>query len=242
LAFFPLLRESLINKKRHKDETWKMAKSKDVFRLTGSQRKKIEKRREQESDKRIFRRLSALLWLDDGCSQEEVARLLGTRSRTIRRWIKAYRETGLDGLCVIANEGRKCTLTEAQLEKLTEQVEAGSFRTAKQARHWIADNFDVKYSLSATKELLRRLGATYHRTTPFLFKADPEKQKKFAPLSAAETQGQVHTTLLPGWRASGLGCGIGALPLADAGPAISCRRGRRSQAAQHPGSDFSGRS
>ena len=36
----------------------------------------------------------------------------------------------------------------------------------------------MKYSLSATKELLRRLGASYHRTTPFLFKADPEKQKQ----------------------------------------------------------------
>lgn len=231
----------LINK-RHKDEAWKMAKSKEVFRLTGSQRKKIEKRRNQESDKRIFRRLSALLWLDDGCSQEQVARLLGTWSRTIRRWIKTYREARLDGLCRIANEGRKSTLTEAQLEELTEQVEAGSFRTAKQARHWIADNFDVKYSLSATKELLRHLGATYHRTTPFLFKADPEKQKKFGPLSAAEAQGPVHTALFSGWLASGLGSGIGALPLADAGPAISRRRGRRSQAAEHSGGDLSGRS
>jgi len=214
-----------------------MAKNKEVFRLTGSERKKIEKRRGQESDKRIFRRLLALLWLDEGSSQEEVARLLGARSRTIRRWIKTYREAGLDALCVIANEGRKCALTEAQLEQLSEQVEAGSFRTAKQARHWITDNCGVKYSLSATKELLRRLGASYHRTTPFLFKADPDKQKKFTPLSAAETQGPVHTALLPGWRASGLGCGVGALPVADAGPTISRRRGRRPQAAQHPGSD-----
>lgn len=227
----------MLNNKRRKDEAWNMAKNKEVFRLTGSQRKKIEKRREQESDKRIFRRLSALLWLDEGFSQEEVARLLGARSRTIRRWLKTYREAGLDALCVIANEGRKCTLTEAQLEKLSEQIEAGSFRTAKQARHWIADNYGVKYSLSATKELLRRLGATYHRTTPFLFKADPEKQKNFAPLSAAEAQGQDHTTLLPGWRASGLGCGIGALPLADAGQPISRRRGWRSKTPEHPGGD-----
>jgi transposase len=219
-----------------------MAKNKEVFRLTGSQRKKIDKRRGQESDKRIFRRLSALLWLDEGSSQEEVARLLGARSRTIRRWLKTYREAGLDGLCVIANEGRKCTLTEAQLKELSEQVEAGSFRSAKQARQWIADNFDVKYSLSATKELLRRLGATYHRTTPFLFKADPEKQKHFASLSAAEAQGQIDSALLSGWRTSGLGCGIGALPLADAGPAISRRSGRRSQAVEHPGGDFSRRS
>ena len=187
-----------------------MAKVKEGVRLGRSERKRIEKRRRQESDKRIFRRLSALLWLDDGNSQEEVARLLGVAARTIRCWVRTYRKSGLDGLCVIAHEGRKCTLTDVQLEALQEQVKAGSFRSAKQARQWIADNYGVKYSLSATKELLRRLGATYHRTTPFLFKADPEKQKKFASLSAAEAEGQVHAPLFPGWRASGVGRGIGA--------------------------------
>ena len=68
-----------------------MAKNKEVVRLSRSERKKIEKRRNQESDKRIFRRLSALLGLDGGCSQEEVARFLGTTSRTVRRWKKTYR-------------------------------------------------------------------------------------------------------------------------------------------------------
>ena len=191
---------------RHKDEACKMAKNKEVFRLNRSERKKIEKRRDQEPDKRVFRRLSALLGLDDGCSQEEVARFLGTTARTIRRWIKTYRKSGLDGLCVLANEGRKCTLVDVQLETLRQQVEAGTFRSAKQACHWISDNYGVNYSLTATKELLRRLDATYHRTTPFLFKADPKKQNKFATLSAAEAERQVHPTLFPGWRGSGLGC------------------------------------
>ena len=151
-----------------------------------------------------------MLWLDDGYSQEEVGRLLGVAARTIRRWVKTYRKSGLEGLCVIAHEGRDCFLTDVQLEALKHEIEAGKFRSAKQARRWIAEEFGVKYSLSATKNLLRALGATYHRTTPFLFKADPEKQKKFAPLSAAETKELVHTPLFPGWRPSGVGSRIGA--------------------------------
>jgi DNA-binding NarL/FixJ family response regulator len=107
---------------RHKDEAYEMAKNKEVLRLGRFERKKIEKRRDQESDKRIFRRLSALLGLDDGCSQEEVARFLGTTARTVRRWKNIYRKAGLDGLCVLANEGRKCSLTDAQLETLREHV------------------------------------------------------------------------------------------------------------------------
>ena len=184
--------------------------NKEVFRLSRSERKKIEKRRKEECDKRIFRRLSALLWLDDGRSQEEVALLLGVDSRTVRRWIKTFRKSGLEGVCVIAHEGRKCSLTDVQLEGLEQEIEAGSFRTAKQARQWIVDKYGVKYSLTATKELLRRLGATYHRTTPFLFKADPEKQKKFGQVSAAEAEGQLDTALFLGWRTSGVGRGIGA--------------------------------
>lgn len=190
---------------RHKDEACEMAENKEVFRLSGFERKKIEKRRDEEADKRIFRRLSALLALDDGCSQEDVARFLGTTARTVRRWLKTYRKAGLDGVCVLANEGRMCSLTDVQLETLREQVQGGTFRAAKQARQWIAENFAVKYSLTATKELLRRLGATYHRTTPFLFKADPEEQKKFASLSATEAEGQLHPPLFPGWHAPGVG-------------------------------------
>ena len=169
----------------HMDETCEMAKVKEEFRLNRSERKKIEKRRKRERDKRIFGRLAALLWLDDGCSQEEVGRLLGVAARTIRRWVKTYRKSGLEGLCAIGYEGRDCFLTDVQLEALKHEIEAGSFRSAKQARRWIAEEFGVKYSLSATKNLLRSLGATYHRTTPFLFKADPEKQKKFAQIGRA---------------------------------------------------------
>jgi transposase len=163
-----------------------MSKVMDVFKLTRSERKQIEKRRQLESDKRIYRRLSSLLWLDEGRTQEEVAGLLDVDTRTIRRWVKQYRKDGLDGLCTIAHEGRQCALTPEQLESLQQAIEAGTFRNAKQARHWIEQEFGVRYSISATKELLRRLGATYHRTTPFLFKADPEKQKTFAPICATE--------------------------------------------------------
>lgn len=179
--------------------------AREVFQLSRAERKRIEKRRDQEFDKRIFRRLAALLALDDGHSQEDVARLFATTARNVRRWIKTYRQSGLDTLCTIAYQGRSTFLNEEQLESLKEQIDAGSFRSAKQARQWIAENCGVKYSLSATKDLLRRLGATYHRTTPFLFKADPEKQKKFAPLPTPEAAGQLDTALFPGWHASGVG-------------------------------------
>ena len=204
MDYFGILLTTSSTKLRIKDEgVLEMAK--EVFQLSRAERKKIEKRRGQEQDRRIYQRLSVLLALDDGHSQEEVARLFGAQSRTVRRWIKTYRKSGLDGLCTITYPGRQCFLTEEQLESLKQQIEEGNFRSAKQARKWIEEKCGAKYSLSAVKNLLRQLGATYHRTTPFLFKADPEKQKNFTPLPATETQRQLDAALFPGWHASGLG-------------------------------------
>ena len=90
--------------------------AKEVFPLSRAEKKKIQKRCDQEFDKRIFRRLSALLAWEDGYSQEAVGRLFGTTARTVRRWIKTYRKSGLDELCTIGHEGRSCFLNEEQLE------------------------------------------------------------------------------------------------------------------------------
>jgi transposase len=38
--------------------------------------------------------------------------------------------------------------------------------------------FGVRYTPSGIKDLLRRVGASYHKVTGFLWKADPDKQQK----------------------------------------------------------------
>lgn len=149
------------------------------FRLSKKERKDIEKHRKEAWDRRIYRRLCALLWLDDGRTQEEVAELLGVTARTIRDWIKLYRKGGLQQLCVVNNHGRECDLNAEQLEQLREEIQAGRFRCAKQVRRWIEEKFGRTYSLSGTQELLRRLGASFHKTSALMFRANPEKQKKF---------------------------------------------------------------
>jgi transposase len=62
------------------------------FQLDPQERRKIEKRRRQEKDARIHKRLSALLWLADGRAIDEVASLLDVAARTVRNWIKLYKK------------------------------------------------------------------------------------------------------------------------------------------------------
>src|SRR5262249_10211112 len=65
------------------------------LQLDRSERRKIEERRHREKDARIGYRLSALLWLAEGRSLDEVASLLGRSVRTIRNWVKLYKKRGL---------------------------------------------------------------------------------------------------------------------------------------------------
>jgi transposase len=68
------------------------------FTLDTLLRKKIEKLRRKENDVRIHNRLSALLWLGQGRSAEEVAERLGACPRTVRNWLDRYRRSGLEAL------------------------------------------------------------------------------------------------------------------------------------------------
>ena len=69
-----------------------MSEETTTFRLAPEDRKKIEKLRKKEKDARIYSRYLALLWLDDGCSVEEVAVRLGRDPSTLRKWLKLFKK------------------------------------------------------------------------------------------------------------------------------------------------------
>jgi hypothetical protein len=75
------------------------------FTLDTLLRKKFEKLRRKEKDARLHSRLSALLWLGQGRTPEEVAELLGVCPRTVCNWLQLYQHGGLDALCTLDYQG-----------------------------------------------------------------------------------------------------------------------------------------
>ncbi len=75
------------------------------FALDTLLRKKLEKLRRKEKDVRLHNRLSALLWLGQGRSPEEVAELLGVCLRTVRNWLQLYQRGGLPALLTLEYQG-----------------------------------------------------------------------------------------------------------------------------------------
>src|SRR3982750_4027860 len=150
-----------------------------TIQLTPQQRKDISERRRQAQDRRIFQRLSAVLWSDDGRSREEIAELLGVSTRQVGQWLRIFRNKGLDELGTSHYQGDPGRLLPAQVERLKQEIATGAFHNAEQVRTWVLDTLGVAYSISGIKDLLRRIGASYHKVSGFFWKADVEEQKKF---------------------------------------------------------------
>jgi transposase len=147
--------------------------------LETSVRTEIIARRRYSLDKRVANRLSAVLWADDGRTQQEVADLLGVTARQVRKWLKLFRNRGLDALCTLGFQGDPGKLRPAQVERLKGEVATGRFLNARQICDWVQETFRVTYSPRGMRDLLHRSGVSYHKTTAFFWKADPDKQEEF---------------------------------------------------------------
>ncbi len=150
-----------------------------TIQLTPRQRNDISERRRHAQDRRVYQRLSAVLWSDDGRTREEIAELVGVSTRQVGQWLRIFRNKGLEPLCTLHYQGDPGCLRAAQVERLKQEIATGAFHNAEQVRTWVLDTLGVAYSISGIKDLLRRIGASYHKVSGFFWKADVEEQKKF---------------------------------------------------------------
>ena len=141
--------------------------------LSAKQRPEIQQRRRQASDRRLFQRLSPLLWIDEGRTRQEVADLLGVTSRPVGDWLRIFRNKGLDQLGTLHDRGDPGRLRPAQVEQLRQEIAKGGFHNGEQVRSWIEEQVGVTYSASGVKDLLHRLGASYHKVAGFFLEGRP---------------------------------------------------------------------
>src|SRR6476620_3213656 len=150
-----------------------------TIRLTPKQRQAISDRRRHAPDRRIYQRLSAVLWSDEGRSREEIADLLGVSTRQVGQWLRIFRNKGLEQLCTLHYQGDPGRLRPAQVERLKREIATGVFHNAEQVRTWVEATFGVAYSATGIKGLLHRIGASFHKVSGFFWKADVQEQERF---------------------------------------------------------------
>jgi transposase len=139
-----------------------------TIQLTPRQRKDLSDRRRHAPDRRIYQRLCAVLWSDEGLSREAIADLLGVSTRQVGQWLRIFGNKGLDQLCTRHYRGDPGLLGPAHLGRLKQEIAKGAFHHAEQVRTWVEQTWGVAYSISGLKDLLRRIGASYHKVSGFV--------------------------------------------------------------------------
>src|SRR5947199_9535960 len=114
-----------------------------TIQLTPRQREEIGERRRQAQDRRIYQRLSAVLWIDEGRTREEVAALLGVTTRQVGEWLRTFRNKGLEQLCTLHYKGDPGRLRPAQVERLRQEIAKGTFHNTEQVHTWIKETFGL---------------------------------------------------------------------------------------------------
>lgn len=130
-------------------------------------------------DKKLADRIKAVLSLNAGFSYSFVARILLLDETTLHRYVKQYREKGIDGLLEMNYTGGKSNLTLKQEQELKLYLVGNTKRTAKEIVDDVFKAYGLSYSVIGVTKLLHRLGFVYKKPKIIPGKADRIKQEQF---------------------------------------------------------------
>jgi transposase len=132
-----------------------------------------------EHDGIIRSRLQALWLLRAGRSLGEATRALGLHYRSIQRWVAWYRDGGLEMVRQrrSGGVGQPAFLAAAAQEQVAQEVATGRLRTGAEIRQWIAEMYQVDYTVGGVYTLLGRLGCRPKVPRPIHPKTDLASQE-----------------------------------------------------------------
>lgn len=149
----------------------------------------VENRLKQEKERRMYERYQAIRLYLMGYSVKQMMDILSRSDKTIRTYIKSYKEHGLDGLAMKVPTGKPSRLSREQQAQLKQTIigclpyEAGFPAKCNWTLDIIASyilcEFGHSYSIRGVSKMMHRLGLSYTKPTYTLAAADEEKQKVF---------------------------------------------------------------
>jgi transposase len=147
--------------------------------LSPAERLYVETARSQTDDKTAYMKLSVLVCLDEGLTQEQTATVLGISSSTVYNCKRKFGEDGLSKYLdrhYVPYSGR---LDDEQLAALDTEVDEGLYRSIAEIGEWIDRKFEVQYSQSGLRQLLKKLGFVYKKAGQLPGNVDVKKQDEF---------------------------------------------------------------
>lgn len=133
---------------------------------------------QRERDIELRRRLQGLWLLRCGWRLSSVAGAVGVHYRSVQRWVGWYRQGGVANILShkMGGKGQEPFLTDEAQEQLAREVGTGRFRTAREIREWITEEYGVTYTRGGIYNLMHRLRCSPKVPRPLHAKADQEQQ------------------------------------------------------------------
>jgi transposase len=124
-------------------------------------------------------RIKTILFLNNGFSYHETAKLLMLDKGTIRRYEKEYQKTGVDGLLEDHYHGSSGFLSIREERELTAHLKIHTYQTVKEVVSYVNKIYHKSYSIAGMNHLLHRLNFTYKKTKQIPGRVDPQRQEQF---------------------------------------------------------------
>ena len=132
-----------------------------------------------------------------------VAAVVGVGRHAVPRWLRGYREGGLDAVRCRrrCGPGKPSHLTPEQARQVVAEAAKGMFATAQAVRDWIEQRFRVVYTRDSMYTLLPRLGIRRKMPRPRHAKTDPQAQATWQK-GGSGNAGPWRTGCIRPWRPS----------------------------------------
>ena len=147
--------------------------------LTIEQIQSLRVAHRKEKNKRLADRIKIILALNNGFSYEEIAILFLIDDETVRRYEKSYQEGNLAQLIKLNYQGSASRLSEAEKLHLKEHLSKRIYLSTREVSRFIYNTYGVKFSISNTRLLLKRLGFVYKKPHGVPGKSNTIKQQEF---------------------------------------------------------------
>ena len=139
----------------------------------------LHKQYRAEKVTEVRTRLHALWLLRQGQGPTAVAEAVGVGRNAMQRWLRWYREGGLDAVRSHrrGGPGKISFLTKAQEKQVVAEAARGSFATAQAVRDWIEQQFGVVYTRDSMYTLLLWLGIRLKMPRPRYAQTAPQTRE-----------------------------------------------------------------
>jgi transposase len=114
--------------------------------------------RDRQRDGRLKIRFLGLLLLSEPLPIEQVASVIGRSVKTLKNWGHQYLTKGIECLNSFNYKPKRAYLTPSQCEQLATWVRQTNPAKTKHVKAYIFEQFTVKYTVEAVRQLLHRHG------------------------------------------------------------------------------------